>query len=501
MINEVLYQNPILTGFHADPSICRVGKDFYLAVSSFLYFPGIPVYHSRDLLNWEQIGNAVNFNNPVNYEGMKETGGIWAPTLRFHDGVFYLTAAVEGFGNFIIHAENPSGPWSEPVWIPVGGVDPDLYWEDGKLYYSTNERCGCTRESISMGVVDPFTGEIKEPFRPIWHGSGGPHLEAPHVYHIGGWYYLMAAEGGTAANHMITISRSRTIWGEYEACPKNPILSNRDDARHEIYGTGHGDLVEDENGNWWMVCLGTRTARRTMSHLGRETFLMPVHWEEEWPVCGTVQGDGEVRDISVHMKEQGPIPVAEKTESKSLKILEDTFKDSRWPHFWHFPGNPDMSQYERNQGRLIIRPQGKMAVILTPQADFNCCISADAEHKGADCGLILYHMKDFYYRFGLHRDSEGGYRISVQICIEDITSTLAELPWSQANVHLCILADKERYHFYYDKDKELTSFTTRYLSNEVVGRSFTGTMAGVYAEGKEDNSDAYAIVKQFKMAY
>ena len=142
-----------------------------------------------------------------------------------------------------------------------------------------------------------------------------------------------------------------------------------------------------------------------------------------------------------------------------------------------------------------------MAVILTPQADFNCCISADAEHKGADCGLILYHMKDFYYRFGLHRDCEGGYRISVQICIEDITSTLAELPWSQANVHLCILADKERYHFYYDKDKELTSFTTRYLSNEVVGRSFTGTMAGVYAEGKEDNSDAYAIVKQFKMAY
>lgn len=501
MIHNIPYQNPILTGFHADPSICRAGSDYYLAVSSFLYFPGIPIYHSRDLLHWEQIGNAVSWENPIDLHGMDETGGIWAPTLRYHNGLFFLTAAVSGYGNFIIHAENPAGPWSAPVWVEIGGVDPDLFWEGEACIYSTNERCGGAQEAISAGVVNPFTGKIEKAFRPIWHGSGGPHLEAPHLYHVGDWYYLMAAEGGTAANHMITIARSRTLFGEYEACSHNPILTNRDDARHEIYGAGHGDLVEAVNGSWWLVCLGTRAARRTMSQLGRETFLMPVRWEKEWPVCGSRENDSPIRDVSVHLQEYGPLIPEEKGGETATRGLSDSFWEAQWPPFWHFLGNPDLSQYERGGGRLLLKADKQKAMLVTPQPDFTCQIYAEIEHKGADCGIILYHEKDFYYRFGLTQDAKGAYRLCIQVHADELLCEIAAIPWQDNHVSLRIEATKERYYFYYEKDGSLGSFTTRFLANEVVGRSFTGTMAGVYAEHKGAAGDKCAAIKKFEITY
>ena len=216
------YQNPILKGFHPDPSICRVGEDYYLVNSSFEYFPGIPVYHSRDLVNWKQIGNCISRPEQLSLKHAGNSGGIWAPVIRYHEGVFYVTATVEKYGNFIISTQDPREGWSDPVWVPVGGIDPSLYFEGGKAYYCTNQSVHPGKEEITLEEIDVTTGKLKSPITPIWSGTGGGHLEGPHIYYKDSWYYLMAAEGGTFFNHMVTIARSKSIWGEYEGYENNP---------------------------------------------------------------------------------------------------------------------------------------------------------------------------------------------------------------------------------------------------------------------------------------
>lgn len=342
------YNNPIIRGFNPDPSICRVGEDFYLVTSSFEYFPGLPIYHSKDLVNWEQIGNCLSYENSLSLLHANESGGIWAPTIRYRDGIFFVTAAMEtekvnDFGNFIIYAENPQGPWSNPVWIPVGGIDPSILFEDGKAYYCTNDWTGMSRETIKLGVVNPFTGEVLEAFRPIWHGMGGGWMEAPHVYHIGEWYYCMCAEGGTSFGHNIVIGRSKNIWGPYEDCLHNPILTNRNDTKKQASCCGHGDLIQDAAGNWWMVLLGHRRGVIDLSPLGRETYLVPVYWEDGWPV---------IRESRVHAVEEGPLLNGQ----QAWKGISDDFTEEAWPVCWQFLRNPELRNYKRGNGKLIIHP-------------------------------------------------------------------------------------------------------------------------------------------------
>ncbi|MDO4293456.1 MAG: glycoside hydrolase family 43 protein, partial [Eubacteriales bacterium] len=270
------YENPVLRGFHPDPSICRAGEDYYLVTSSFEYFPGLPVYHSKDLVNWEQIANCLTRAEEFPLSHVKDSGGVWAPTIRYEAGRFYVTATLEGYGNFIVSAADPAGEWSKPVWVKVGGIDPSLYFEDGKAYYCTNHSTCPGREEITLERINLETGELLTEPVPVWAGIGGGFLEAPHVYRIGEWYYVVTAEGGTQFNHMITVGRSRELFGPYEPCPHNPVLTNVHDTGKQVQCAGHGDLFQDHNGNWWFVHLGIRLARRTMSHLGRETFLTPV---------------------------------------------------------------------------------------------------------------------------------------------------------------------------------------------------------------------------------
>ncbi|HEY3390378.1 MAG TPA: glycoside hydrolase family 43 protein, partial [Prolixibacteraceae bacterium] len=225
---QTTYRNPVIPGFHPDPSVCRVGDDYYLVTSTFEYFPGVPVFHSKDLVNWEQIGHCLTRDSQLPLQKCGASGGIYAPTIRYHDGLFYMVVTnVSGGGNFFVTAKDPAGEWSEPLWINQGGIDPTIFWdEDGKAYFmSTGHHfdTGKQREGIAISEIDLKTGKrITEPI-PVWLGTGGRYPEAPHIYKKDGYYYLLIAEGGTEYGHKVTISRSRNIYGPYESAPGNPI--------------------------------------------------------------------------------------------------------------------------------------------------------------------------------------------------------------------------------------------------------------------------------------
>ena len=214
------YTNPVIPGYYPDPSVCRVGEDFYLVNSSFQYFPGVPIFHSRDLIHWEQIGNVLDRESQLPLKGASSWTGIYAPTIRYHEGTFYMiTTNVGSGGNFFVTATDPRGPWSEPIWLKQGGIDPSLYFEDGRCYMVSNPNDG-----IWLCEIDPKTGEQLNESQMLWQGDGGRYPEAPHIYHKDGYYYLLIAEGGTEFGHKLTIARSRNIYGPYESNPDNPIL-------------------------------------------------------------------------------------------------------------------------------------------------------------------------------------------------------------------------------------------------------------------------------------
>ena len=276
------FSNPVIGGFFPDPSICRVGDDYYLACSSFEYFPGMPVFHSRDLVHWEQVGNARQWPLP---ETTPSSGGVYAPTLRHHDGRFWLIVADATGSTVLLTAADAAGPWSSPLTIDgVKGVDPDIAWDD-------EGRCWCTFAGIEQVRIDPETGQSFGEPRRIWSGTpGAQYPEAPHLYRIGDFWYLLIAEGGTDRGHCVSVARSLSPDGPFEPCPANPVLSHRSTAR-PVQNTGHADLVQAPDGSWWMMLLGVRPRGGVPGWhtLGRETYLVPVTWADGWPFPSEVK--------------------------------------------------------------------------------------------------------------------------------------------------------------------------------------------------------------------
>lgn len=292
-------KNPIIPGFYPDPSICRVGNDYYLICSSFELFPGIPLFHSTDLVNWQQITNVMSAQNDFTVRANTMNGGVFAPTIRYYNGTFYIIDFCDG-KNFIVSASNPEGPWSKPHFLnDVTGFDASLFIDDdGSAYIVGNgikvgsdQHLGiyvCPFDLQSMSV----TGEKV----PIWDSAlrGSHSPEAPHIYHIGKYYYLMIAEGGTQEFHAVSIARSTNLFEWFEGDPANPILTNRQLGRTaKITNIGHADLCQDSDGNWFAVCLGSRPYGGYHKNIGRETFLCPVVWENDWPICSPKTGKME----------------------------------------------------------------------------------------------------------------------------------------------------------------------------------------------------------------
>lgn len=292
------YRNPVLPGFQPDPSIVKVGTDFYLVTSTFSWFPGLPIYRSDDLVNWQLIGHAIDRPGQVNFSGLGTNRGLFAPTIEHHGGKFWIVnTCIECGGNYAITADRPEGPWSDPIWLGFGGIDPSLvFGEDGKAWIVYNdappgEPLYEGHRAIWLQGFDPvamkmlpdrkllINGGLDLAQKPVW-------AEGPHIYRVDGWYYLMAAEGGTADQHSQTIYRSRSIEGPYEAGPINPILTQRtlDPERPDrVEATGHADIVRLDDGTWWEVFLATRPFAGQSTLLGRETYLLPVRWQDGWP--------------------------------------------------------------------------------------------------------------------------------------------------------------------------------------------------------------------------
>lgn len=297
---EGSYRNPVLAGFHPDPSIVRAGDRYYLVNSSFAYFPGIPVFESTDLVHWRQIGNVIDRPSQLDFDGLGMSRGVFAPAIEYHEGTFYVVnTAVDSGGNFIATAKDPAGPWSDLHWLPtIGGIDPSLFFDDdGRAFLLNNDApAGKPRydghraiwmQEFDLTRMEPFgprkvliDGGVDPSRNPIW-------IEGPHIFKRDGWYYLNCAEGGTGPQHSQVILRSRKVWGPYEPYEKNPILTQRDlpaDRANPITNAGHADLVEGLDGRWWATFLASRNYGGVHYNTGRETFLLPVEWKDGWPV-------------------------------------------------------------------------------------------------------------------------------------------------------------------------------------------------------------------------
>lgn len=306
MTTATTAENPILQGFYPDPSLCRVGEDFYLVNSSFGYFPGIPLFHSRDLAHWEQVGNILDRREQLPLENCEISRGIFAPTIRYHKGWFYvITTNVDRGGNFIVKAPSPQGPWSNPYYLGVQalGIDPSLFFEeDGTCYYvgtrPNPEGPGYNGDwEIWIQELDLETMNLVGQPRKIWKGAMARPIwpEGPHLYRIGEYYYLIHAEGGTAMEHSIMAARSKSLEEPFEGCPFNPVFTHRHlGKQYPVACAGHGDLFDAPQGNWYMVLLASRLSGGWGS-MGRETFLAKVEWQDGWPVVNPGVGKLEER--------------------------------------------------------------------------------------------------------------------------------------------------------------------------------------------------------------
>ncbi|MCF0185685.1 MAG: glycoside hydrolase family 43 protein, partial [Bacteroidaceae bacterium] len=289
-------KNPIIPGFYPDPSICRVGEDYYICCSSFELCPGLPVFHSKDLANWEQICYAMTMENGLHVEPNVYCGGVMAPTLRYYKGIFYIiNCNFADEGNFMITAKDPAGPWSKPIYLKdVPGIDASIFFDEAedKVYImGTADNIPTVEGGLRQGIwaceydIENFKC-LGEPVA-LWGGAmdKAASPESPHIYHIGDYYYLLIAEGGTEHYHSVTIARSKNALGPYEAYRGNPVMTHRHMGYYyEIGNVGHADLVETPDGDWYAVMLASRTIDGIYKNFGRETFICPVIWERDWPV-------------------------------------------------------------------------------------------------------------------------------------------------------------------------------------------------------------------------
>ena len=492
------YRNPIISGYNPDPSICRVGEDYYIVNSSFEFYPGVPVYHSRNLVNWELEGYCLTEESQLDLHGCRPSGGIYAPTIRYHQGIFFMTTTnTSGKGNFIVHTTDMKKGWSEPAWVDQGGIDPSLLFDDdGTVYFASPSMDSEGKTGIFLCQVNPFTGERLTESVVISRGCGGRYAEGPHLYKWFGKYYLMLAEGGTEYGHMETILRSDSPYGPFEACPHNPILTHRDDMREEIYCTGHADMIEDHNGNWWLVCLAIRPCQekkdRVLLHnLGRETFLTPVVWTEDgWPIVG------ENGLISPEM--EGPLPG--ESPAPVNRDFADDFSQDRFSLHYNFLRNPSMENYVRDTAKRKLILRGTSTTInemASPtwigvrQKGFETVSVADVSLldavQGMRAGLTAYYNDSYHYEIYLSREMDR-WKVCLAKHIHDIftVTASAEIPAAE-NVKLRIVSYKTYYRFSYSLDGETfvelgSGLTVGLCTESTRNMTFTGTYIGMFAE-------------------
>jgi alpha-N-arabinofuranosidase len=425
------YLNPILAGFYPDPSICRVGDDFYLINSTFAYFPGIPIFHSDDLVNWRQLGHVIHRPEQLRYDRLRVSEGIFAPAITHHAGVYYVICTmVGGEGNFVVTATNPAGPWSDATQLRFEGIDPSLFFDDDGRAWVVNNGAPEGKplyeghRAIWLQEFDPVTKKMIGPrnvlvnggvdisTKPIW-------IEGPHLFKRDGWYYLCCAEGGTGPDHSQVILRSHNVAGPYEPWDKNPILTQRTldpSAPGAVTCTGHADLTIGPNGNWWAVFLGVRPYEGRYSPMGRETFLLPVSWtEDDWPL---ILPPGERVPLVAKSPAGAVVNPSTAASHNGTFTRHDNFEGSELALQWIMLREPQESWWKLNRpvGQLELTPRkdnlsgsGNPSYLgqRIQHAQFAASVAvAPPRDQGVSAGLAVFQNERHYYFMAVRREGE-----------------------------------------------------------------------------------------------
>lgn len=524
--------NPILPGFNPDPCICKKGEDYYVATSTFEWFPGVQIHHSTDLVNWSLITRPLDRIQQLDMRGMFPSGGIWAPALTWHDGLFWLMyTVVQSFRgpvfdtpNFLVTAENIDGPWSDPIYINSSGFDPSIFHDDDGRSYILNMQMG------EIGQAHWFDGIVIQEYdkqkqslvgKPteLWQDIGVEATEGPHILKRNGWYYLITAEGGTGVGHRMSVARSRQVLGPYEPHPDNPILTSFNQAGAELSSCGHGNLVEGPKGyedHWVMVHLchtaipkpGEKPVDQTdsVAHvethvavLGRQTGLQLVEWcEDEWP--RKIGGRSPSKIVEV------PWPAA--PQLKEAWDCHDNFDAETWdPHFQTLREPADESWIQLNPKNSTLRLRGRNTLFScyeqsllarrlqhVNEVEINCCLSFQPETHHHAAGLIIYcdHQNFKYLR--LTAAGDGKVKIGVVDCkgsepshsvtiVDSPTMNQPEKIWLRASIKLQQLSFS--WSTVGDDENSWVTIPETYLMTDLgnwakgIISEFTGTFCGM----------------------
>jgi xylan 1,4-beta-xylosidase len=510
------YTNPILSGFYPDPSMIRVGENYYLVTSSFAYFPGLPIFQSKDLVHWTQLGHVLDRPSQLNLDSAGISRGLFAPSIRYHDGTYYVVCTlVDAGGNFIVTATNPAGPWSEPIWLKgFDGIDPSLFFDDdGRAYMVNNgppvekplyegHRAIWMQEYDIKGqqLTGPraviVNGGVDLSKKPIW-------IEAPHIFKVKGSYYLIAAEGGTAENHSEVVFKSDNVRGPYIPFSGNPILTQRhlDPARpFPITSTGHADFIETPKGDWWAVFLGTRPYRDNLYNTGRETFLMPVRWENGWPIILT----GTTTVPYAADRPALPAQPASVIPTSGNFTYRDDFSAKELAPNWMFIRTPREKWYDLSShpGWLTIRARpadigrrAQASFVGRRQQHIEATASTAMQYvplkTGDKAGLVAFQNDDYYYFLGV---AKRGEETVVEVEMHAGAATPADrvviataplVVSSATTVYLKIQARGDKYDFFYGLQPDRWTSLVRDADGTILSTKraagFVGATFGMYA--------------------
>jgi alpha-N-arabinofuranosidase len=493
-------RNPILPGFYPDPSICRVGEDYYLVNSSFSYFPGIPIFHSRDLANWEQIGHVLDRPSQLDITHQGISDGVWAPAIRFHDGVFYIVnTCMGGIGNFFVTATDPAGPWSEPHLLPeIEGIDPSFFFdEDGKAYIVNNGpppdhraeydgHCALWLQEFdvaSQALIGPrkiILNYGSDPAKqPIW-------IEGPHLFSKDGFYYLLAAEGGTYSGHSEVIFRSQSIWGPYESFSGNPVLTQRDlsdDRPSPVTSTGHADMVQLPDGRWVAVFLGCQPYEGEHYNTGRQTFLVPVDWGGDWPLI-LPTGTAVPETLPLIL----PLEADKAAFSARSEDWIDRFNGPTLKPDWNFIRTPREDWLRFAEGWLemdarpvSIKEKGNPSFIgrrlQHSRAEFSTSIQLETG-RAMEAGLVAFQNEKAFYKWVV-KQSGGGLSLSLSSAAAEIERVELKALTGQ-RLFLKIQNCDAEVRCAYSVNGEDWTFSDSILDGRILSTISAGGFVGVY---------------------
>ena len=523
---QEVFKNPILAGGYPDPSICKVGDTFYLVNSSFEYFPGLPIHKSTDLINWELIGHGLHresqASSTVNLVDVQSNGGIHAPTIRYNKGVYYIISTNVYYDaeknktdmvNFIITANNPAGPWSDPIHIEgAPGIDPDLFFDDnGRVWYVGNqapENPSFDGEGeIWLQELDLNEYSLIGERHLLWRGAcGGVWAEGPHMYKKDGKYYLIIAEGGTSFNHAVMVAMSENIEGPYISNPRNPILTSRHLSYDNwVNSTGHGDIVELDDGRYYMVILGIRNEINRGSNMGRETFIAPLSWEREpfewkenkdlWPVVSPISGKVE---------KENEVIFKNSTQINSYNFRDD-FNSKTLGLKWNFRRLPLENIYslDKREGFLrifshqnIIKERHRAALMGFKQNQTNfeyfTSMNFNPENNKSEAGISIFQKDDNYLNFTVVK-KDGNFFIKVNAYNNNklILKDEQLIPDYKGKIKLKISSEEGEYKLFYSTRGFRYRLFDKLKNDILLSKGYTGAHIGLYITSNGEDSNDY----------